>query len=514
MTTNTNQLKAGAMLSYVSMGIGLIISLIYTPFMIRLLGQSEYGLYNLVASVVAYLGLLNFGLGSAYMRFYVRHVSEGDQIAVARLNGMYLCVLVAIAAVAALAGSALALNTEIVFGSKLSSGELGKAKTLMFILSATLALTFPGIVFSAHISANERFVFLRLLQIVTTVVSPFVTLPVLLLGLGSIGMAIVAAVVSLVGQLVSIWYCLTKLRMQFTFTGINTQQLREVYAFSFYVFIYMIIDQINWNVDKFVLGRLWGTEVVAVYAVGAQLNALFIGCGTALSGVFAPRIHRIIARSGGVGEANALFRRVGRVQFMLMLYLFLMFTTFGHPIILLLFGSKYSSSYSVALLLMAPALLAVIKNMGIEIRKAMNLHKAPALFMLVVTIFNVVISIPLARAYGAVGSALGTLIAMYINQVLIDVYYRRVVGIDMRLFWREIRSMVKALIAPILISAVTIALYGSISLLLYFLLVIPFSLSYLLMLRRNVLTTAEVQRMDSMLMRFVRVGRNVKRRQS
>lgn len=50
-----NQLKAGAALSNISMGLGYIISIIYTPIMLRLLGQSEYGLYNLVASVVAYL---------------------------------------------------------------------------------------------------------------------------------------------------------------------------------------------------------------------------------------------------------------------------------------------------------------------------------------------------------------------------------------------------------------------------------------------------------------------------
>lgn len=65
-----NQLKLGAVLSYVSMGIGYIISIVYTPIMLRLLGQSEYGLYNLVNSVVSYLGLLSFGFGSAYIRYY------------------------------------------------------------------------------------------------------------------------------------------------------------------------------------------------------------------------------------------------------------------------------------------------------------------------------------------------------------------------------------------------------------------------------------------------------------
>ena len=87
-----NQLKAGATLSYISMGLGYVISIIYTPIMLRLLGQSEYGLYNLVASVVAYLGLLNFGFGSAYIRFYSRYKVNNDRVNIAKLNGMFLIV--------------------------------------------------------------------------------------------------------------------------------------------------------------------------------------------------------------------------------------------------------------------------------------------------------------------------------------------------------------------------------------------------------------------------------------
>jgi O-antigen/teichoic acid export membrane protein len=68
-----NQLKAGAALSYILMGLGYVISIAYTPIMLRLLGQSEYGLYNLVSSVVSYLGLLSFGFGSVYMRHYLRY---------------------------------------------------------------------------------------------------------------------------------------------------------------------------------------------------------------------------------------------------------------------------------------------------------------------------------------------------------------------------------------------------------------------------------------------------------
>ena len=74
-----NQLKVGVILSYVTMIIQNIISIVYTPIMLRLLGQNEYGLYQLVASTVGYLGLLSFGFGSAYVRFYSRYKVKNDK---------------------------------------------------------------------------------------------------------------------------------------------------------------------------------------------------------------------------------------------------------------------------------------------------------------------------------------------------------------------------------------------------------------------------------------------------
>ena len=55
-----NQIKAGAALNYVIIGINALVGLLYTPYMLRMLGQNEYGLFSLVASVISYLTILDF----------------------------------------------------------------------------------------------------------------------------------------------------------------------------------------------------------------------------------------------------------------------------------------------------------------------------------------------------------------------------------------------------------------------------------------------------------------------
>ena len=68
-----NQLRVGALLSYVNLAIGSIIPMIYTPIMLRILGQAEYGLYSLSNSIVGYLSLLNFGFGSTIIRYICKY---------------------------------------------------------------------------------------------------------------------------------------------------------------------------------------------------------------------------------------------------------------------------------------------------------------------------------------------------------------------------------------------------------------------------------------------------------
>ena len=154
-----NQLRAGVVLSYLSQIIQILSSLIYTPIMLRLLGQSEYGLYQLVASVVSYLGLLSFGFNASYMRFYSKMHVKKDEDGIAKLNGMFMTIFLCISCVCILCGIVMISNIEAVFGKGLSENEFSIARALMALMILNLALTFPSSVFDAITSSKEKFVF-------------------------------------------------------------------------------------------------------------------------------------------------------------------------------------------------------------------------------------------------------------------------------------------------------------------------------------------------------------------
>ena len=161
-----NQLKAGAALNYAIILLNTIVGLLYTPYMLRMMGKSEYGLYSLVASVISYLTILDLGLGNAVVRYTAKFRAEGKQREQYEMFGMFFVLYVIIGAVALLLGSALYFNVDAMFGATMTVEELYKARIMILLLVFNLAFTFPMSIFGSIITAYEHFVFPRAVSII------------------------------------------------------------------------------------------------------------------------------------------------------------------------------------------------------------------------------------------------------------------------------------------------------------------------------------------------------------
>lgn len=442
-----NQIKAGIVLSYVTQAVQILSGLLYTPVMLRLLGQSEYGLYQLVQSVVSYLGLLSFGFGGAYIRYYARYRSCDDREGIARLNGMFMTIFLVIAAICLICGGVMLYNVQSIFGRGLTPVELDRSRVLMTLMIFNLALSFPGSVYGCYISAHEQFFFQRIMNVLQALFNPLLTLPLLFMGYGSVAMVCVSTFFSIAGFLANIIFCHKKLNIQFSFRHFDFKLLREMFVFTFFIFLNSIIDQINWSVDKFLLGRFSGTVAVAVYGVASTLNGMYINFSTAISGVFSPRINHIVAESDDKQALTNLFIKVGRMQFIILSLAISGFILFGSDFIFIWAGEGYQMAYYVGLLLLIPVTVPLIQNLGIEIQRAENKHKVRSMVYFFIAIANVGVSIPLTKLWGPVGAAVGTAISLFIgNGLFMNIYYHQVLHLGIPQFWKEILKIVPAVL--------------------------------------------------------------------
>jgi O-antigen/teichoic acid export membrane protein len=287
---SVNQLKAGAVLSYAILGLSNVVGLLYTPYMLRMMGQSEYGLYSLVASVVAYLTILDLGFGNAIVRYTAKFRAEGKTDEQYSMFGMFIVLYSFIALIALAAGLVLYFNVEAIFGSTMSAEELGKARILMLLMVFNLAFTFPFSIFGSIITAYEDFIFQKSIQIVRIILNTLIMILLLKLGYRAIGMVVLITVFNVTSLLINFWYCKYKLRIKFYFREFKWGFLKEIAMYSFFIFLGAIIDRLYWSTGQLVLGAFVGTAAVAVFAVGIQLEQMYMAFSTAISGVFLPRI--------------------------------------------------------------------------------------------------------------------------------------------------------------------------------------------------------------------------------
>ena len=159
--------------------------------------RQEYGLYQLVSSVVSYLSLLSLGFGASYMRFYSRKKAKNDDDGVARVNGMFLVIFCAISIICILCGIIMIINIKKIFGMGLTSSEYSTAKILMSLMIINLALTFPNSIFNSIITSQEKFLFQKSLALLQYLLNPFLTLPLLIAGYGSIGIVVISTLLTI-----------------------------------------------------------------------------------------------------------------------------------------------------------------------------------------------------------------------------------------------------------------------------------------------------------------------------
>lgn len=446
------QRKIGIVLSYVVMASNFLVGLVYTPYLIRSLGQSEFGNYNYVNSVANYLTLLTCGFGSAYLRFATPYRKNNDNTGIDNINGLFLSLFFLMGFIAFILGGMMTWRSDWILSGKLTGDELRTGKILMGILSLNVFMTFPVSIFNSYVIAQEEFVFQKTIALIRTLLGPLISVIVLQFGCKAVGIAFVTLCITILVDSSTIVYCVRKLGMRFKFHFVNWKQIKEVFVFSGFLLLSMIVDQVNWSVDKYLLGKICGTAVVAVYSVGATINTYYMSMGEAISNVYVPRVYDLLCKDDGDYEVSLLMTKLGRVQFLVLSLICTGFIIFGRVFIRLWVGNEYLTAYYVILLLIIPVTIPEIQKIGLEIQKAKNLHKFRSVIYALIALVNILLTIPFAHQFGATGAALSTAITVLVgNGIIMNIYYKKRVNVDIGLFWNGILKLVPSVTISLVI---------------------------------------------------------------
>lgn len=451
-----NQLEIGIILNYINLIVGNLIPIFYTPIMLELLGQDEYGLYKLASSVTSYVSLMSLGIGSAMTRYLIKSRTEEGKEAEQKIFGLFSVIFTIIGFAALVIGTILTLCLGFFYDNSLSTEEISRMKILVFMMVINMAVSFVVSPFLSVVNSHEKFIFIQVANILTTCITPVINLLMLFLGYASIGIVTSSMIMSIAINISYVIYVRKSMKIKPVFKNMPVNILKEILKFSFWIFIANIVTQLYNATDTVLIGAIpsLATTGVAVYNIGATFNNIVISLTTGVSSLFGPKINKMVFSNATNDELSDVAIKLGRLQCYIIMLLVSGFIAFGKPFLNFYAGEGYEDAYFVAIFMMVPNIVPLIQSVFLSVLVAKNMHRFRSLLYLFIALINIVGTWLLLNTMGIIGAALMTGCALLLGQGLImNIYYKKKVKLDIVRFWK---SALPIFVIPVILSIITL----------------------------------------------------------
>lgn len=433
---SSKQIKIGAIISYFSIAFNIVAGLIYTPWMIGQIGQSDYGLYTLANSLIT-LFLVDFGLGSAVSRYVSKYRAEGDEEKVNNFLGAIYKLYAIIDTVIFLILFVLFFLLDEIY-VKLSPVELEKFKIVYIISASFSVLNFPFFTLNGILTSYEKFVPLKLADLLCKVMTIGFTVVALILGLGLYSLVSVHAIAGIITIILKFIFAkkLTPVKVNFRYS--DRSLYREIFGFSIWIAVAALAQRLIFNITPSVLGIVASTSAIAVFGVITTIEGYVYTITNAINGMFLPKISRIYA-NGEEEKKNLtpLLLGVGKFQYALNGVIIVGFAIVGKLFVELWMGIDYIDAYWGVLLVTIPGLFfnsLQIGNTALIVQKKV---KYQAIIALAVGVINISLSFVFSYFFGVIGAALSIFVAYTFRAVATNIVCYKVLKLDIPQFIRK-----------------------------------------------------------------------------
>ncbi len=428
----------------------VLSTLLLTPFIIRTLGQAEYGVYKLSASVVAYLLLLDLGVGNAITRYIAKFRASGEKEQSQKFLGVATIYYTVIALVALIAGVVLIAVFPKAFAKGLTASEIKLGQELLFITMINAAVTLGTAAYNNVIIAYERFTVSKGVPIIQIIVRMVLTVVMLKGGFGSVGIVMVNLLMTVVCRGFFIIYVLFRLKLRPKFKGIDISFVKEIILYSSMILIQMIATQLNATVDQILIGSLVASSaaILAVYSVGTQVTQYFQSMGTAFTGVLMPGIVKMVESGVDSKTLTDEMIRIGRIILIVLGLIWGGFLACGQQFITLWAGADNSNAYFVAVILMTAYMFILTESIGTQILWAMNQHKEQAILKGIIVLLNILLTVVLIKWQPLIGATIGTFISLVLGDVVVmNVIFRKKLKMNLGYYYKGLTKGILPCIA-------------------------------------------------------------------
>ena len=429
----------GIALSYANTFLGMISGLFLSSFMLRQLGDTDYGVYQTMSSFANYLVLLEFGTGTVLSRnLSAARAQGGSKLEIEKNVSTIWTITSALSLLIALVSGVFYLSIDTIYAESLTLQQIADGKQMFLLITVFLIASFMAHTLNGIVLAHEHYTYASTMAIVK-LVSRLILLVVLI---GQFKKAVIICVVdAAINVLVvgyTFLYCRRKFAIKINFCHFDKVILRTSLPLCLALFLQTIVNQANNTVGKFVLGVMAGPEDVALYSVGLYIFSVFSSLSVIPVSAYVPQVTKdVVSGVEGMDLTKTLVQPCRTIVLVSGSILFGFFAC-GRQFISIVYGETYMLAWVIAIVLTLPAFLNMANAVVLNVLNAKNKRHVRSLMLMVTTALNIGMTIFGIREFGILAAAAATGISTLLQALMMNIYYSRTINIKVGYLFRNI----------------------------------------------------------------------------
>lgn len=447
-----NKRGRGIVLSYIYTALNTVLGIFMSAFIIRILGQIEYGVYQTMTSFLSYIVLFEFGTGTIMTRNISLCAKDGTEkekinknVSTIMVIALFLCIIILSALVI------FYLFIPSVYSKSLTASQIKYGRILFAIVGIRAICAFLTQTMNGAILGFEKYSFQQIVKLIYLLVRTGLVITLILLTPYSLTIVIIDTSLSFVELFVVMYYCFIKLGLKIKLSLFDFSIFRMMLPLAFAMFLQTVVNMANGNVDKFVIGVVMSPEAVSVYSVGLYIYTVFSSLTTIPISMYMPQIAKNMKEGmSGFVLTKSLVQPCRLIAIIGGLILF-GFVTVGKQFIVLVYGEQYVEAWLISIVIMGPMYINMCNGVLVNVLDVLRKRMSRSIFLLFTTIANIGLTIWWIVSWGMLGAAVATGICTLIGQdILMNIYYKKKININV--VWLYLETF-KGILIPLIISS-------------------------------------------------------------
>lgn len=448
----SKEIKGGALLSYATIFATNIVGIVLTPYIIKSLGASEYGLYTMIGAFVGYLTVLDFGINNSIIRFVAKYRAEKDKKGEENFLAISFIIYALISISIICLGSAGYLYLDQLFGDTLTLEQLNKAKIMVLILIFNVAVTIPGGAFNAICMAYEVFTLPKAVNLVKYILRSILVVVILFYGGDSISLVIIDTIMNLIFIAAMAYIAFYKLKVKIRFYTFEKSLALSIFHYSVWIFVLALVNKLRWQFGQLVLGLNYETTIVAIYAVGITLGSYYGAFSSAISSLFLPKAMQMTVQSESPQVMTETFVKISRISTYILFFILGGFILVGKQFIHLWVGDAFMEAYLFTVLIMIGLTFTLSQSFGNDLLQAKNKHRFRGIVILTATLLGVAVGWYLSLSHGAIGLIASIVCFIFLERIVMWWYMNKELKINMTYYFKNFSGQLLCFLIAISIS--------------------------------------------------------------